>query len=252
MRAAFVVGLFVASIAAGAPPISFSFDADAQGWVLTDHPCGGPYISPISSSAVAWVSAGGDPGGHIQAADPSGNCYFVSGPALGDLSAYRGGVLGFSLSTTLNNYAEENTVIIVPSSGAPLVGLVSPIPSASWTRYRLSIVPASFRVGSKTGAVASQAQLDAALAANPRLRISAEYGVIVAETTGLDSVVIAPPTCPGDANFDGVVSFADITAVLSSFGDEHPVTGLGDADGNGSVNFLDITTVLSNFGTICP
>jgi hypothetical protein len=246
-----VASILVASVAAGAPPLVFNFDTDPQGWSLTDHPCGGPYATPLSSGAVVWAASGGDPAGHIQAADPSSNCYFVSSPALGDLSAFRGGVLGFSLRTTLNNYADENTVVLVPTSGSILVGLVTPQPSAAWTRYRIQLQPSSFRVGSRTGPVATQAQFDAALAANPRLRISAEYGLVVAETTSLDSVAFAPAPCLGDANFDGVVNFADVTTVLSSYGNEYPLTGFGDASGDGAVSFVDITTVLANFGATC-
>lgn len=55
--------------------------------------------------------------------------------------------------------------------------------------------------------------------------------------------------CPGDANMDGVVSFADITTVLSQYGstDETPA----DANASTMVDFGDITTVLANFGVIC-
>ncbi len=58
--------------------------------------------------------------------------------------------------------------------------------------------------------------------------------------------------CPGDANTDRAVNFADITAALSNWGsDFSPGTGSGDANGNGVVNFEDITTVLSNWGAGC-
>jgi len=64
--------------------------------------------------------------------------------------------------------------------------------------------------------------------------------------------------CFGDANRDGVVNFADITATLLFFSTnpgcpyppENPL-GIGDADLNGSVNFADITSILFWFGTEC-
>jgi hypothetical protein len=64
---------------------------------------------------------------------------------------------------------------------------------------------------------------------------------------------IAPPTCAGDADGNGSVTFLDITTVLANFGTIYgpPGTGDGDADRNGAVQFLDITTVLANFGTVC-
>lgn len=64
---------------------------------------------------------------------------------------------------------------------------------------------------------------------------------------------VAPPTlCPGDANRDGIVNFADVTSVLSNFGFSGAPGIPGDANGDGAVTFADITNVLSNFGFICP
>lgn len=51
-------------------------------------------------------------------------------------------------------------------------------------------------------------------------------------------VTQAPPSCPGDINQSGDVTFSDITFVLTNFA--APYT------------FADITTVLTNFGAICP
>jgi hypothetical protein len=60
-----------------------------------------------------------------------------------------------------------------------------------------------------------------------------------------------PPPC-ADANSDGVVNFADITAVLANFGENYsPGTGMGDANGDGVVTFGDITAVLSAWGMGC-
>ncbi len=56
--------------------------------------------------------------------------------------------------------------------------------------------------------------------------------------------------CPGDANGDRIVNFADLNIVLGEFG----LTGAGlagDVNGDGVVNFADLNLVLSNFGTAC-
>lgn len=67
------------------------------------------------------------------------------------------------------------------------------------------------------------------------------------------SPIPPPPECPGDADGDGEVNFADITNVLANFGETYPgSTGPGDADGNGTVEFADITNVLANFSLLCP
>lgn len=62
-----------------------------------------------------------------------------------------------------------------------------------------------------------------------------------------------PPDCPGNANLDGEVNFADITFILVNFGNVYPEgNGPGDADHNGVVDFADLTAALANFGDPCP
>jgi hypothetical protein len=56
--------------------------------------------------------------------------------------------------------------------------------------------------------------------------------------------------CPGDANGDNAVNFADLNAVLSDFG---LIGGdfVGDVNNDGCVNFADLNEVLSTFGAEC-
>jgi hypothetical protein len=59
-------------------------------------------------------------------------------------------------------------------------------------------------------------------------------------------VVAATPSV-GDADADGVVDFADVTAVLANFGNDYrpfPGFGLGNVNGDGVVTFYDIQLVL--------
>lgn len=61
-----------------------------------------------------------------------------------------------------------------------------------------------------------------------------------------------PVGCPGDADRDGEVDFADITEVLSRF--NFTCAGgssFGDSDNSGFVSFADVTEVLSRFGVPC-
>ncbi|TVQ65411.1 MAG: hypothetical protein EA379_00130, partial [Phycisphaerales bacterium] len=60
----------------------------------------------------------------------------------------------------------------------------------------------------------------------------------------------AAQPCPGDANGDGVVDFADLSTVLGNFGQSGPNLP-GDLTGDGEVNFTDLSIVLSNFGNVC-
>ncbi len=72
--------------------------------------------------------------------------------------------------------------------------------------------------------------------------------------TGFMTFTVVPTPCPGDANNDGVVNFADITSVLTFFNATYNpgLDGLGDANSDGAVNFADITAVLTFFGVTCP
>lgn len=63
--------------------------------------------------------------------------------------------------------------------------------------------------------------------------------------------VVLAPACPGDANGDRLINFADITAVLTSFGTSGDPFRVGDANGDGTVSFTDITSVLTAFGIPC-
>jgi len=62
------------------------------------------------------------------------------------------------------------------------------------------------------------------------------------------SQVILSIPCPGDANGDGDVNFADVVSVLSNWTGIGP---MGDADRNGLINFGDILHVLALWGAPC-
>jgi len=61
-----------------------------------------------------------------------------------------------------------------------------------------------------------------------------------------------PPSCPGDANGDGLVDGADLSVLLSTFGTKSPEPGTGaDANGDGFVDGADLSVLLANFGSEC-
>lgn len=60
-----------------------------------------------------------------------------------------------------------------------------------------------------------------------------------------------PAHCPGDADGNGTVNFADITSVLTNFNIATTPGGEGDANADGVVNFSDVTSVLTNWGSDC-
>ncbi len=77
---------------------------------------------------------------------------------------------------------------------------------------------------------------------------SASYG----ETfTGTIAGEIGVASCPADINGDGLVDFADLNALLGSFGqigDGLP----GDLDGDGDVDFSDLNGLLALYSVGCP
>lgn len=53
---------------------------------------------------------------------------------------------------------------------------------------------------------------------------------------------------PGDANLDGIVSFADFLILSSNFGKTDAAFADGDFDGNGVIEFIDFLILSNNFG----
>lgn len=73
------------------------------------------------------------------------------------------------------------------------------------------------------------------------------------ETVFEDDCANVPCECPGDADGNLFVNFADVTAVLNEWLDIFPLgeTGRGDADCNSIVNFADITIILNRWLDNC-
>jgi hypothetical protein len=61
---------------------------------------------------------------------------------------------------------------------------------------------------------------------------------------------LCPTDANADTNFDGIIDFTDLNAVLSSFGQtgSNPV---GDVNNDNVVNFADLNIVLGAYGTVC-
>lgn len=75
---------------------------------------------------------------------------------------------------------------------------------------------------------------------------------ITAWHTPLTIVPPAPPPCPGDTNGDGIINGADLSVLLSQFGQSVPPGTGADFNGDGIVNGADLSVLLSNFGNTCP
>jgi len=60
-----------------------------------------------------------------------------------------------------------------------------------------------------------------------------------------------PPACPGDANGDLMIDAADLSVLLSNFGQPAAGPAFGDFNGDGVCNGADLSVLLSTFGTSC-
>ena len=172
-----------------------TFDSGAEGWTIQDLRSLGPYEPPVGNYTVNWAASGGREGGYIQRGDPTSNAFSFAAPAafLGDRSGFYGGFLRFSLKTTLADWPSDNVVVLVGPQSQVLVAAISPLPGTTWTDYRIPLVEESFRKNTLGGAAVTREELTSALAGLKALRISAEYGSQVVETTGLDSVALISP-----------------------------------------------------------
>jgi len=63
---------------------------------------------------------------------------------------------------------------------------------------------------------------------------------------------VPPPTCPGDANGDGQINGADLSVLLSNFGQPAAGPAFGDFNGDGVCNGADLSVLLAQFGNSCP
>lgn len=60
--------------------------------------------------------------------------------------------------------------------------------------------------------------------------------------------------CLGDANYDKLVDFGDVTQILGSWAASYPVgeSGPGDSSDDDVVDFNDVTVTLAQYGVSCP
>jgi hypothetical protein len=181
------VALFVPPAVAGVIASS-TFDTGADGWRTTGD---------IAPNPQRWLSAGGNPGGFIQADDILDGVFFYwQAPAkfLGNDSAGYGGKLRFderqhfNLGERPNQAMGSNLILqgagltlVWSTSTTPAVGDVynpPPFPTGgTWTTFNVPLVEtdAGWNVGSASGPPPTQAQMQAVLGSLTSLTLRAEY-----------------------------------------------------------------------------
>lgn len=166
--------------------VDSSFDTGLDGW---------SFVADVK--AFDWVDTGGNPGGYVQAVDYATGAvwYFVAPDEyLGDKSAYSGGSLQFDLKQSSLSSQFNDEDVVITGGGKTIAFNTANNPGLDWTHYSVPLDAGSdWRLGSVSGAVASQADIDAVLADVTSLWIRGEY-VSGADTGGLDNVLLSPDT----------------------------------------------------------
>jgi len=204
-------------VPAVAEPVISDFETGADGWQVVDMNCSGTISTVYGTYPVTAVESGGCDGAFIECADPSSNCFYFDAPAkfLGDMSAFLGGRLTFCIRTSMNNWAPGN-IVVMAGAGLVLAAEIKPFPSADWQQITIPLGACYFRKGNKGDAPVLPEELAAVLADLRSLRISAEYGSTVAETSSLDSVVLTPPPI-ADVDPDCGVGLAELTMLAGQW-----------------------------------
>jgi hypothetical protein len=123
---------------AGATPISHTFDANNQGWVVVQNG---------AQTAVPFVATGGNPGGFVRYTDataetgcflmpPAAPCDFsFMGVAVPSLAANYGGTWSFDYKTSHAPSLDDNIFLTIEGGGGSWTKEIPPANSVAWQHY---------------------------------------------------------------------------------------------------------------------
>jgi|GEM_PF-575968 len=168
--------------------IASTFDNSADGWTTLNGAAGDP----------VFVSIGGNPGGFLRGFDfVGGVATFMSAPVkfLGNKSGAYGQLLRFDLqNNTATSATSTNGDIRITGGGITIFRNIDPpLPAITpaWSSHSVRLdETANWRVGSITGAIATQAQIKTVLASLTTILINVEYSTFFGDTGGIDNVIL--------------------------------------------------------------
>lgn len=179
-----------------------TFEGSSDGWLGVTLPFPTPSNPPteLATTTVTTLQAtGGNPDGYLRMADPDGSLpvgntqYWKAPPSfLGDRSASLGGVLRYDVRvfTSLGTFTQED--VLMTGNGLTLAWTAGATPSPNaWRTFAVPLQAGSWRVGTRTGPFASQAQVAAVLASVTSLYLRGEFQN-GPDTMGLDNVAFVP------------------------------------------------------------
>lgn len=177
--------------------ISSTFDTTLEGWT-TDN------------GTETFFPTGGFPGGYVGGVEGAGGVWTYLAPAafLGDLGSYYGGTLAFDMIQPSSASQFDDADVQLTGGGITIVIDAGDNPGTSWTEYNLDLeLGAGWRVGSLTGAIASESTIRTVLENLTEFSIRGEFvSGTTNDASGLDNVVLEEgPVDPG-SGIGGIVS----------------------------------------------
>ncbi len=176
------------------------FDADREGWVAQDLGSPNPGAPPVHLATYipTYQSTGGNPGGHLQLGDPTGNAWYWYAPGafLGNKSSAYGGTLSYQLKVTGGTEPFTQPDVILVGGGLTLVrGNLAPPGSVSFNSYQLNLSETGWTRNALGGVAATDEDMKTVLGNLSHLYIRGEYRAGT-DTGYLDNVVLtsAAPT----------------------------------------------------------
>jgi hypothetical protein len=152
-----------------------TFSSDDDGWTIVGD-------AQQSSKRPTYHADGGNPGGMISATDKTtgGIWYFVA-PAkyLGDQSAFIGTWLKFDLAVNATPTRPADRIDIKLTAGSRSLAYDTPKNpvGGAWTSYAVPLSATGWRVGTLTGAAATEADFAAVMGSLTAIWIRGEYNV---------------------------------------------------------------------------
>jgi hypothetical protein len=184
--AALLVALGCSGTFAASNDIVSDFSLDSEGWML---------FGDSTTSAPTHNAVGGNPGGFLNGTDRTvGGVWFWQAPSkfLGDRSLSFAQSLSFDLRMRGSGPLFEDSDVVLAGAGLSLHVDLSPVPQGvDWTSYSVVLGEAgNWRVGSRTGVAATDAQIQQVLGNLTSFRIRGEF-ITGSDNGDLDNVVMA-------------------------------------------------------------
>lgn len=166
--------------------VSSRFDTGTEGWLLSGD---------TTSALPSYISTGGNPGGYIHGIDTAaGDTWYWQAPAtfLGNVSSAYGRSFNFDMRMRGGSNIFSDSDVVLAGAGLTLAYDFNYLPAnVVWTSFSVILSEtAAWRVGSLSGPLATQMQIQSVLSNLTLLRIRGEF-ISGADNGDLDNVILS-------------------------------------------------------------